>query len=330
MTGQTNNTLWNGARVLVTGATGMVGSWLVKELLARKSKVHVLLRDADPQSELLRSGDLNKTSVIQGELEDLHSLERALAEHSIEVVFHLGAQTIVGVADRAPLLTFEANIRGSYQLLEACRRQGPRAVIVASSDKAYGTQVLPYHEGMPLEGRMPYEVSKSCTDLLTQSYFHAYKLPCAIARCGNIFGGGDLNWSRIIPGTIRSFLQAEAPVIRSDGTFIRDYIFVKDVVSAYLHLVEAVLGGKAHGEAFNFSLEQPLSVLALVDEIRRVMNVSGLESIIHSGAKSEIHDQYLDAAKARNVLGWQPRHGLEEGLRETVAWYTSFLKEQQS
>jgi len=223
---------WSQRRVFVTGATGIVGSWLVKDLLAQGAYVVALVRDADPQSELYRSGDIHRISVVSGRLEDFHTLERAINEHEIDTVFHLAAQPIVGVAHRFPLHTFESNIRGSYNLLEACRvhNQFVQRVVIASSDKAYGPQPnLPYTEEMPLQGCHPYEVSKSCTDLIAQSYYYTYGLPVAIARCGNIYGGGDLNWSRIVPGTIRAFLQGERPVIRSDGTYVRDYIYVQRI-----------------------------------------------------------------------------------------------------
>ena len=237
----TNRDFWRERRVFVTGATGIVGSWLVRELLAHGASVAVLVRDADPQSELLRSADVQRCTVFNGTVEDLWTLERAISLHEAEYVFHLAAQTIVGVAHRNPFTTFETNVRGTYNLLEAARIHGSlvRGVIVASSDKAYGeVDALPYVESMALRGRHPYEVSKSCTDLIAASYWHTYGVPVTIARCGNIYGGGDLNWSRIVPGTIRSILRGERPTLRSDGTFRRDYIYVKDVARAYMLLGE--------------------------------------------------------------------------------------------
>jgi CDP-glucose 4,6-dehydratase len=320
---------WNGRRALVTGATGTVGSWLVKDLLALGARVVALVRDADPQSELYRSGDINRISVVNGRLESYDDLERAINEHETDVVFHLGAQTIVGTAHRSPLATFEANIRGTYNLLEACRvhRRLVERVVVASSDKAYGTQpVLPYTEDMSLTGEQPYEVSKSCTDLLSRSYFLTYGLPVTVARCGNIFGGGDLNWSRIIPGTVRSYLRGERPIIRSDGTFIRDYIYVRDVSQAYLLLAEKTHDGNA-GEAFNFSPERALNVLELVGEIQRLMGHEDLEPDIRASAQGEIHSQYLNSSKAAERLGWAPRYSLDAGLNETIEWYRQFFAE---
>lgn len=318
---------WRARRVLVTGATGIIGSWLVRELLAARAQVVAFVRDADPQSELLRSGDLTRVTVINGALEDFRSLERAVNEHEVDAVFHLGAQALVGPAHRSPLPTFEANIRGTYNLLEACRlhRDLVRSVVIASSDKAYGEQAnLPYTEAMSLQGRYPYEVSKSCTDLIAQCYYHAYGLPVAIARCGNVYGGGDLNWSRVVPGTIRSLLQGERPVIRSDGTYVRDYIYVKDVVRAYLCLGESVEREDVQGHAFNFSTETPLTVLELVRIIQRMLG-SDLEPDIRNQAHGEIRAQYLSAEKARTLLGWRPVASLEQGLAETIQWYRDFL-----
>lgn len=319
---------WAGRRVFVTGATGIVGSWLVKDLLAAGAYVVTLIRDADPQSELFRSGDYKQTAAVHGCLEDFYTLERAINEHEIDTVFHLAAQPIVSVAQRFPLQTFEANIRGTYNLLEACRIHAAlvQQVIIASSDKAYGEQLaLPYTEDMPLRGRHPYEVSKSCADMIAQSYHYTYGLPVTIARCGNIFGGGDLNWSRIVPSTIRSLLRRERPVIRSDGLFVRDYIYVKDVTCAYMMLAEQTQARDVAGEAFNFSLEQPITVLELVTLIQRIMQCEDLEPDIQNTASGEIRIQHLDATKARNILRWTPQFSLEQGLAETVDWYRAFL-----
>ncbi len=319
---------WRGRRVLVTGATGIVGSWLVKDLLARQAQVVALIRDADPQSELYRSSAISRVFVVNGRLEDFWSLERALNEQEIDTVFHLGAQPLVGVARRFPLQTFEANIRGTYNLLEACRvhRQLVKNIVVASSDKAYGEhRDLPYTEEMPLVGRYPYDVSKSCTDLLAFSYYHTYDLPIAVARCGNIYGGGDLNWSRIVPDTIRSLLRGEQPQIRSDGTFVRDYIYVKDVTRAYLLLAEGLASPQVKGEAFNFSPEQGITVLELVEKIRQLMGCLHLEPKVLNIARGEIRSQFLAAAKAQHMLGWRAQFSLEEGLQETIAWYRDFL-----
>src|SRR5215470_17177111 len=266
-------TNWVGRRVLVTGATGIVGSALTRRLLDAGAYVVVLVRDWDPQSELVRTGDIRRTSVVNGRLEDYDTLERAINEHEIETVFHLGAQPIVTTAFRNPLPTFEANIRGTYNLLEACRvhRSLVSSVIVASSDKAYGdAPSLPYTEDMPVNGRHPYDVSKSCTDLLAMAYAQSYDLPAVVARCGNIYGGGDLNWSPIVPGTIRSLWRGERPIIRSNGLFTRDYIYVQDVVDAYLALAPRAGDAGIKGEAFNFSPESRVSVLEITLAIQRL------------------------------------------------------------
>jgi len=319
---------WSEKRVFVTGATGMVGSWLVRELLAQGAYVVVLVRDADPQSELIRSQTIKRVTVVNGVLEDLWVMERAINQQEIDTVFHLGAQTTVGTARRFPLQTFEANVRGTYNLLEVCRlhQSVVKRVVVASSDKAYGDQVLlPYTEETTLQGRYPYDVSKSCGDLIAQSYFHTYALPVAIARCGNIYGGGDLNWSRVVPGTIRSILKGERPIIRSDGTFIRDYIYVKDAARAYMQLAEHLANESVQGQGFNFSIGKPLTVLEIVGVIQKLMHAEHLQPVIQNKAKGEILNQYLSSEKAERLLKWQPSCGLEKGLEETISWYQEFL-----
>lgn len=322
---------WEKRCAFVTGATGLVGSWLCRRLLAEGAHVVALVRDWDPQSEFIRSGDVKRCAVVSGQLEDYATVERALSEHEVDTVFHLGAQAIVGTALRSPLLTFESNIRGSYNLLDACRvhRDLVKRVVVASSDKAYGeAAVLPYTEDMPANGRHPYDVSKSCTDLLAHTYAQTYGLPVAVARCGNIFGGADLNWSRIVPGTIRLVLDGKAPLLRSDGTFTRDYLYVEDVVDAYLALAEGVEREGVRGEAFNFSPERQMSVLELTHLILEVLQRTDLKPVILNNAKAEIRDQYLDASKARRILGWSTRYTVREGLEHTVAWYRKYLGEQ--
>jgi CDP-glucose 4,6-dehydratase len=321
---------WAERRVFVTGATGIVGGWLVKALLAEGAHVVALVLDADPQSEIYRSGDVHGVAVVNGALEDLHALERAISGHAVDSVFHLGAQTIVETAQRVPWLTFEANIRGTYNVLEACRRHADRVrrVVVASSDKAYGeSDILPYTEDMALRGRHPYEVSKSCADLLAQSYQHAYGLPVGIARCGNVYGGGDLHWERIVPGTIRSLVRGERPVIRSDGTYVRDYLYVKDCVSAYLALGDSLDRPDVAGEAFNFSTESWVQVREIVATVQKIMGRTDLEPLVQDVAKGEIRSQSLSSRKARERLGWRPAYDLERGLRETVAWYAKFFGE---
>ncbi len=318
---------WASSTALVTGGSGMVGSWLVRELLARGSRVVALVHDADPQSELFRSGDAARVSVVNGALEEPGATERAINEHEVDTVFHLGAQTIVGTALRSPVPTFEANLRGSYFLLDACRLHGSlvKRVVHASSDKAYGQQpMLPYTEDMPLLARHPYDVSKSCGEAIAQCYHATYGVPVAIARCGNIYGGGDLNWSRIVPGTIRSVLRGERPVIRSDGTFVRDYLHVLDAVAAYLALAERAADPEVSGRAFNFSTESPLSVLEVVAHIQAQTGTE-LEPLVLDQVRCEIRGQHLSAARARAVLGWKARYGLAEGLALTLPWYRGFL-----
>lgn len=323
-----SSSYWAHRRVFITGATGLVGSGLTKALIRLKAKIIILVRDYDPQSELIHSGMINQVSVVNGQVEDLNVLERAIHEYEIDTVFHLAAQPLVDVALRNPLLTFESNIRGTYHLLEACRRAGNlvKAIVVASSDKAYGEKhELPYREDMSLEGAFPYEVSKSCADLLANTYFQTYHLPIGIARCGNIFGPGDLNWSRIVPGTIRSCLAGEAPIIRSDGNFLRDYIFLEDVVNAYLCLAYALGNRKCLGEAFNFGYGEPNSVIFIVTLIQKMMGCSDLTPIIQNKVKNEIRSQYLDSHKAKQLLNWKSSFTLEEGLRQSISWYRKFL-----
>jgi CDP-glucose 4,6-dehydratase len=318
---------WRGRRALVTGATGLVGGWLVRDLLAKGADVVALARDWDPQSELIRSGDVNRVTVVNGVVEDLGTVLRALNHHGCDTVFHLAAQTQVGAAWRDPYETFESNVRGSYTVLEACRRLGDqvRRIVVASSDKAYGdSNALPYTEATRLDAKYPYDVSKLCTDYLTRSYVVTYGLPATIARCGNIYGGGDLNWDRIVPGTIRWLLAGERPIIRSDGRLTRDYVYVKEVVSAYVLLAEQVDRPEVRGEAFNFSAEKPLSVLEIVAAVSRVMG-STLTPDVRNVARAEIRDQYLDSTRANNVLGWRATWALDAALAETVEWYREFL-----
>lgn len=319
---------WTGKNAFVTGGMGLLGAHLVEELLDRGARVTMLVRDWMPDSRAVSAGLLDRCQVVRGELEDLQVLIRALNEYEIDSVFHLGAQAIVGTAARHPISTFESNIKGSWCLLEACREVPKlvQRVIVASSDKAYGVHDrLPYTEDAPLVGRFPYDVSKSCTDLIAFSYWHSYRVPVAVTRCGNLFGPGDLNFNRLIPGTIRSVLQNERPIIRSDGTFVRDYFYVKDAVGAYLQLAERVPGEGFTGEAFNFGTETPLSVVEMVDAILRVMNATSLKPQILNEATHEIPKQYLDCAKARKAMSWRPAKNFDDALRDTVAWYREWL-----
>ena len=324
----TSNPFWQDRRVFITGAAGLVGSWLVADLLAAKAQVVTLIHHPDPRSHFYRSGLYRDVSIVQGNLEDYDLLEYAINKYEIDTVFHLGAQAIVGVAYRSPLNTFESNIRGTYNLLEACRQHSSlvRRVVVASSDKAYGTHTeLPYTEDMALQGKYPYEVSKSCADLICQMYYHTYALPVAIARCGNIYGGGDLNWSRIVPESIRCSLKGKQLEIRSDGTFVRDYIYVKDVTTAYMRLAERLDDPRVKGQAFNFGPWQPLSVLELVERIYQLMGSGLIKPKILNAANGEIYSQYLDYSKAQQILEWQPAYTLEQGLQETILWYKNYL-----
>ena len=319
---------WQDKRVFVTGATGLLGSALVEELLKRGAEVTALVRDAVPRSRLVRERLIDRVNVVRGALEDADTLLRAVNEYEIDSVFHLGAQTIVGTAKRSAVSTFQSNIAGTWNLLEACRECAPmvKRIVVASSDKAYGSHdQLPYTEDAPLQGRFPYDVSKSCTDLISLSYFHTHRLPVAITRCGNLYGGGDLNFNRLIPGTIRSALNGEAPVIRSDGTFVRDYFYVADAVEAYLALAERLPHESFVGQAFNFSTETPVSVVELVQQILRLMGRTSLKPVVLNQASHEIPRQYLECSKAKRMLEWRHHYTLEQGLRETIEWYTEFL-----
>lgn len=323
-----SDSFWRDQPVLVTGATGLVGGWLVRRLLGAGAHVVCLVRDWVPQSELVRSGLLERVTVVRGDVRDQALLERALGEHEAGTVFHLAAQTIVGIANRNPVSTFETNVQGTWALLEACRRSpAVRQVVAASSDKAYGDQEkLPYDEETPLQGQHPYDVSKSCADLIAHSYAVTYGLPVAITRCGNFYGGGDLNWNRIVPGTIRSVLRGQRPVIRSDGQFVRDYFYVEDGAAAYMLLAERLHRDRAlAGEAFNFSNEAQVTVLELVERVLRLMG-SDLRPDVRNEASNEIRHQYLSAAKAREQLGWAPLFDLDAGLRKTIDWYKEFLR----
>lgn len=316
---------WTHRNVFVTGASGLLGSSLVERLVKEGANVVALVRDWVPESRFVNEGFAGRVIVARGELEDFTALLRILNEYEVDSVFHLGAQTIVGTAKRSALSTFEANVRGTWNLMEACHALPGlvERVVVASSDKAYGShETLPYTEDMPLQGRFPYDVSKSCADLIAQSYYHSYRVPVAVTRCGNLYGPGDLNFSRLIPGTIRSALRGESPIIRSDGRFVREYFYVRDAVGAYLRLAEALPSSPCVGEAFNFGTDQPLSVLELVDRILELMNCTHLTPTILNEASHEIRSQYLDCSKARRMLGWAPAYTLDEALAETIAWYT--------
>ncbi|GAB6194944.1 GDP-mannose 4,6-dehydratase [Lysobacter xanthus] len=322
-----NSSFWQNRNVFVTGSNGFLGSWMISELNRRGANVVGLVRDVSATG---KGGLIEKSapaSVVFGKLEDYEVLLRAINEYEVDTVLHLGAQPIVGIANRNPLSTFEANIRGTWNLLEACRQVSTvKRVVVASSDKAYGEQpTLPYDESMPLQGMHPYDVSKSCTDLISQTYHNTYGTPVCVTRCGNFFGGGDLNFSRIVPSLIRSALDGERPVIRSDGSMIRDYVYVRDVAQFYLHLAEAMEDDSLHGHAFNYSTESQLSVLDITRMVLRLMDRADLEPVILNEVRGEIPHQYLSATKAREMLGWTPRFSIEDGLRETIDWYRAYF-----
>jgi len=320
-------TFWQDRPTFVTGATGLVGSWLVKRLIASGAAVVCLVRDWTPQSEFVRTRLIEQTQVVRGDVRDQALLERILGEYEIDTVIHLAAQTIVGIANLNPISTFETNIGGTWALLEACRRS-PRVkqIAIASSDKAYGDQTqLPYDETMPLQGRHPYDVSKSCADLIAQTYAVTYDLPVAITRCGNFYGGGDLNWNRLVPGTIRSILRGQPPIIRSDGNYSRDYFYVEDAAAAYMLLAERLAAQRELcGKAFNFSNDAPVTVLEFTQRILKLMQ-SPLQPVILNEASNEILHQYLNSRQARELLGWAPLFDLETGLQRTIAWYKEFF-----
>jgi CDP-glucose 4,6-dehydratase len=325
--GVVSTSFWRDRPTFVTGGTGLVGAWLVRRLVAEGADVVCLVRDWVPQSELVRDDLTASIRIVRGDVRDQALLERVLAEYEVDTVFHLAAQTIVTIANRSPISTFETNVAGTWALLEASRRNPTvKQIVLASSDKAYGDhEQLPYAEDAPLQGRHPYDVSKSCADLIATAYATTYELPVAITRCGNFYGGGDLNWNRIVPGTIRSVIRGERPVIRSDGTFVRDYFYVEDGAAAYMTLAEWLAGHPAgRGEAFNFSNEEQVTVTDLVQKILGQMETS-LDPEIRNEASNEIRAQFLSATKAREVLGWQPLYSLDEGLRRSIAWYTEFL-----
>lgn len=317
---------WKERNVLVTGCTGLLGSWLTKSLVDKEANVIGLIRDLVPKSNLNWSGFNNEIITVRGDIEDYFFLERVLNEYEIDSVFHLAAQTIVTIANRNPIPTFDVNIKGTWNILEASRRSPLiERIVFASSDKAYGDQeILPYDESTPLEGRHPYDVSKSCADLICRSYFETYQLPVCVTRCGNFYGGGDLNFNRIVPGTIKSILNNENPIIRSNGKMIRDYFYIEDGAEAYLSLAENMQKKNIPGESFNFSNEDPLTVIEIVNKIQEVMN-SDLKPIILNEASNEIESQYLSAKKARKMLNWKPLYNIENGLKKTVEWYQNFF-----
>ncbi len=316
---------WSNRTAFITGATGFVGAHIARHLVEQGAQVICLQRDAARANPLDLFGLRQRVTVINGALEDFALLERALNEYEVEAVFHLAAQAIVGAANRSPLSTFEANIRGTYNLLEAARRtETVKRVVVASSDKAYGTHPeLPYQEDYALNGLYPYDASKVCTDVIARSFAHTYALPVAVTRFANIYGPGDMNLSRIIPGTILSVLRDESPIIRSDGTPVREFVYVDDVARGYLLLAEQIEQNK--GEAFNFGAGAPVQMLDLVNRIITLAGKSLKPNILlDRKIDREIDAQYLSADKAATLLGWKAEIGLDEGLRQTIDWYRAF------
>lgn len=325
---------WRHKNVFISGCTGILGSWLTIKLVESGANVIGLIRDMVPKSNLNWSGFHTKINIVRGTLSDYELLVRILNEYEVDTVFHLAAQTIVTIANRSPLSTFESNIKGTWNLLEAAREtETVKRLVVASSDKAYGEhEILPYDEDFSLKGRHPYDVSKSCVDLIAQSYFYTYGLPVGIVRCGNIYGGGDLNFNRVIPGTMRDLYYNERPIIRSDGSPVRDYIYAKDAVNAYVTLAKALDRDELWGQAFNFSNEQPVTVLELV---QKIISISGKENILpeilgQGKQKGEIHKQYLSSQKAKKCLNWRTKYSIEEGLQETMKWYRAFFDNETS
>jgi len=318
---------WKDRNVFVTGCTGILGSHLTQMLVEKNANVVGLIRDQVPKSNLFQTGIFEDINIVRGCVENFQTVERTLNEYEIDTVFHLAAQTIVGIANRNPLSTFESNIKGTWCVLEACRRVSTvKRIVVASSDKAYGSQEkLPYDENAPLRGGHPYDVSKSCADLISLMYYNTYKLPVCVTRCGNFYGPGDLNFNRIIPGTIRSVLNNKHPIIRSDGSNIRDYFYVKDGAFAYIYLAEKMENLKLHGEAFNFSNEQKITVLEITNKILKLMKREDLKPKILNQATNEIKDQYLSAKKSRKLLNWHAQFTLEDSLNETINWYRKFF-----
>ncbi|MGP7819360.1 NAD-dependent epimerase/dehydratase family protein [Niallia sp. 01092] len=314
---------WKNKNVLITGSTGFVGRYLLKELVQLNANITALVRN--PTSPFCLNPSFQKVNFLQGDLEDLDSIKCAIAEHNIDTVFHMAAQAVTGEAILNPLSTFETNIRGTWNMLDACRQHSVKRVIITSSEKAYGESLLlPLEESFSLNGRKPYDVSKSCADLIAHTYYETYQLPVCIIRCGNLYGGGDVNFSRIIPGTIRSILHNEAPIIRGDGTQIHDFFYVKDAVHAHLLVAEKMEEYKLAGEAFNFGNENALTVLEVVQRIIAIMN-SNLKPVILKQNSKKIAGHYLSAKKAKEVLTWQPVYSFEKGIEKTVQWYKEYF-----
>jgi CDP-glucose 4,6-dehydratase len=317
---------WKDKNVFITGFNGFIGSWLTAELCNKGAEVTGLIRDHIPNSNTKRLKLDKKMNIVNGDITNFDTIRRSLSEYDIDTVFHLAAQPIVTVALKDPISTFKVNIEGTWNILEASRLMGVKRVIVASSDKAYGThKTLPYDETFSLKGEFPYDVSKSCADLITQTYYNTYRLPVCITRNANIYGGGDLNFNRIIPETIKNILLNKDPVIRSNGEFIREFFYVKDAVSSYLSVAENMHKKDIIGKAFNFGSDEKIKVIDLVNKIIQISGKKNLKPIILDEVKKEINDQYLSSKFSKSVLNWNHRYNLEEGLKETYHWYEEFF-----
>jgi CDP-glucose 4,6-dehydratase len=316
---------WKDRAVFVTGGTGFLGGWVIRRLLELEARVVALVRDGIPGSMFFGEELSSRVTSVFGKLEDPNLLRRSFAEYGIDTVFHLAAQPLVGVAKLDPIGTLEANVVGTWNVLEGARQAKVRQVVVASSDKAYGdSDALPYTEQHPLQGKYPYDCSKSCADLISQMYLATYGLPVSVIRCANLFGGGDLNFSRTIPGAIKATLEGKPFVIRSDGQFVRDFLYVKDAADCYLFLAQSVQESAPQG-AYNFSLEVQWTVLDCARAVLSLMGRADLEPVILNQASAEIREQYMSCAKAREVLKWRPAYNMTEALEETIQWYRRFL-----
>ena len=321
---------WKGKNVLITGVTGFVGTWLAKDLIERGANVVGFVRDEIPNMPLRTMGIYGKLgAVTNGDIISYNSVKRVFNEYEIDTCFHLAAQTIVGVAKRSPAITFDINIRGTWNILEAARTsETVKRLVLASTDKVYGEPMkLPITEDHPLLASYPYDASKACVERLARTYFTTYELPVAMTRCCNIYGGGDLNFSRIIPGAIKSIIFNQNPIIRSDGTPVRDFIYVKDASNAYILLAENIGKTSVNGVAFNFGSNAPINMLDLVKKIIGASGRTNLKPDVQGTAKphAEIDKQYLSSEKAMRVLGWKPRFDLDSGLKETIKWYEDYF-----
>lgn len=316
---------WTNRKVFVTGGTGLMGRWLINELQQAGADLFVLLRRDLPAAA---AGNAGRCTAITGDIRDLEAIRQALTGHEIDTVFHLAAQAIVGKAKADPAGTLDTNVRGTWSVLEAARSSQVRQIVVASSERAYGSRSISYDETYPLEGRQPYDCSKSCGDLVTMMYASTYKLPACIVRCANLYGGGDLNFDRVIPGVIQATIKGKPFVIRSDGKFIRDFLYVKDAALGCMLAAERLAEDRTlAGEAFNLSMEVRLTVKEVVSLVLRLMNREDIQPVTLNEASSEHRERYIQSAKARQQLNWQPAYSLEEGLRETIEWYRKYFAE---